>query len=414
MCRVCRLRPAGRALHAVGLKVTPMRNRMMPWLLAGVVAVAAAGAAAGQERKPEKSKALRPAGGDDANSARLAEVQEQVAALRAELARRREALAEQPDVRQLVQAARQADADYQKVRADDEPALAARKAWEASEAARRDLAERRLQENEEYRQAQQQVDDAWFALVSIDKRRRQIDQELQQISHRLTQAPTVGEARKAYDDARQKYQRLPGTLADIVAAKAAALRAKQAWDEKSRTLPEYKAMREAAAAYDAAVKNSPDLLAARQAADRAGARVQRALEEQVAADPNGRAFREELNQLSERYAPARETRREAEQKLAALAKTLSAQDPAVQEAAKACEAARAEYDRLVAARTAGPRKARDGASEALDRKFREMQAADPAFADLAGRIAELDRQRRELKAKSAPRKHRTPQEPPQE
>jgi len=215
---------------------------------------------------------------------------------------------------------------------------------------------------------------------ALNKQRDELRRQVRDIREKIAKGDGVAAERKAYEEADAAYDKAKETP-EVAAARKPYEEARAAYEKARRAMPEYKAMEEAVKAFADKRHNTPEYQARIAATkERDKLRGQPGYE---AADAAYKAAYEAYNKMKSAL-PEAEAEKKAKEAYETAAKAL----PEAKALAEAEKAYRDVSDKTVA----GPRKARDDARRALDKKIDELFKADTDAAKAGDQLKQLDSQ----------------------
>jgi len=219
---------------------------------------------------------------------------------------------------------------------------------------------------------------------------------LGEIRRSLSRSPQLREAADNAAKADRALRNLPQTHPQVAAARKALNDARKAYDEKTKSLPEYARMVQAQKAYDELMKTDPAAQAAAAERNRARKAYGDKLAAVVAADPDAKAQREKMRKAEQDMKDARAATGEIENKIRAATRDIATKHPKVAEARKRLNDAHNALRKVIAQQTAGEKKAFDAANKALNQKLEEKLKSDVEGAAVLAELKSVNEKIRDI------------------
>ncbi|HUS91453.1 MAG TPA: hypothetical protein VM695_06360 [Phycisphaerae bacterium] len=349
----------------------------------GLLLWAAAGVAVAQGPSPE----LREIAG------KIEEMKRQTRdPLREQIEKRREALKNEADLKNLLLVVENAQKAYDALVATDAEIAAAKKAAEAAAQALPETINARMAADPNMRTMIEEMAAARGRDSGADKEKEDLRRQLEKAREQLRSSPIILQYREVYQQAEKAYYELPQTHPTFLAARKAIEAAQKALQARIETLPEKKALDAANRAYGELRQNSPEIAQSRQVREDARVAYEKALDQMVKADPNAIAVQARLDEIDIQEELAQAQQRSLQEELAAAREELQKSDPEVVKARKAQEEAQAKFQDVMRERAGAEAKALADAKVLFDKQLSEKMTIDPLLLNLQDRLQKAEKE----------------------
>ncbi len=298
---------------------------------------------------------------------------------------------------QLRGQAEQAVATYENRKATGQRIQRARQAVVDADRVERQMLEAQLAADPDAVAIHKRNESETMALEALESRQRIARFKLDELKRQAADDPEVAKAQAAYDKASEAYRTITRSDESVLAASREVEAARLALNARVAELPEKKALDEAQARYDAAIRaTAPNREEARKAADAAAKRLSDVHQARAMANPASAPIIKELEEFAPAAKAAMDRIREGRNKLDEARARIAKVNPKVKEARQRSKDAQMAYREAVLAEAGVEHVAMERAQQTYYDRLEAEVAADPKVADARRQLAEVNKRIREL------------------